>query len=62
VSFREPKPIVCSDCNQQVGGTRVAIDVFPRTRSGYSELLYGEHGAWCHRCQRLTVYVVRGAA
>lgn len=49
---------MCVECGVAIGGSHVPVRVRPRTREGYSQLLPGEHGAWCHRCKRLTVYVV----
>lgn len=51
---------MCVDCGVAIGGTTEPVDVRPRTREGYQQLLPGEHGAWCHRCKRLTVYVRAG--
>lgn len=56
-SLLEPEPIVCVECRHPIGGTTETVEVRPRTRDSYEQLLPGEHGAWCHRCKRLTVYV-----
>jgi hypothetical protein len=55
------EPVPCAECGQIVGGTTADVRVLPHTRSSYTELLPGEHGAWCHRCRRLTVYTVEVA-
>jgi hypothetical protein len=54
-------PIACAECGHLVGGTAADVRLLPCTRSSYTELRPGEHGAWCHRCKRLTVYIVEAA-
>lgn len=55
-------PIRCADCGWPIGGVAQPVSVRDRTRAAYSELRPGEHGAWCHRCKRITAYVVREVA
>jgi hypothetical protein len=55
-------PIKCADCGWPIGGVAAEVDVNERTRFSYAELQPGEHGAWCDRCKRLTVYVPREVA
>lgn len=57
-SLGEPMPILCADCGWPIGGTTAAVETQERTRSDYRSLQDGEHGAWCHRCKRLTVWRV----
>ena len=52
------EPVACVECGGIVGGTSAEVRVLPHSRSDYTELREGEHGAWCHRCRRLTVFVV----
>jgi hypothetical protein len=60
-SLSSGEPVPCAECGQIVGGTTADVRVLPHTRSSYTELQPGEHGAWCHRCRRLTVYTVEVA-
>lgn len=55
---KEPAPIRCVHCGQQIGGTAERVHVKAFSRSGWQNLIAGEHGAWCARCERLTVWRV----
>jgi hypothetical protein len=53
----EPKPIECRDCGRPIGGVAADVQTTGRTRTHWTELQPGEHGAWCKDCAVLTVYV-----
>ena len=56
-SLYQPKPIECRDCGRPIGGVAADMQVTGRTRTHWTELEPGEHGAWCKDCSVLTVYV-----
>jgi hypothetical protein len=53
----QPKPIECRDCGRPIGGVAADVQTTGRTRTHWTELEPGEHGAWCKDCAVLTVYV-----
>jgi hypothetical protein len=56
-SLYQPKPIECRDCGRPIGGVAADVQTTGRTRTHWTELRPGEHGAWCKDCSVLTVYV-----